>query len=159
MGHDSHLFHSWLWYNKMAKTYQCPLDFEEDKLENPKIRLALQNTLLNALAEIGEVEKVRFKLGEIYQLWGDVEVTFMILAKGISSNQASIYAKLAASKDELKTKLEAKVVVTEVILSDKERTHTEAKALVPKADSEQQSPVVTIHDIDDEEGTKKKIGD
>lgn len=142
-----------------ARMTMKSLDWVESGMEDPQVRLKFQNNLLRVFEEYGNCKKERLKLGETYQLFGDIEITFRIMPQGISNDQQTIYRSLEQSKQEIKTKIEAfddlSLEIEELEMSDKERTRAEAMDLVPKkADGEgEEKDAVHLHIEDD-----KKIG-
>jgi len=111
------------------------VDWQKQGLDNPKTRLGLQTSLLGVLTEIGKCNKKRFKLGEIYQLWDDVEITFKIIASGCTSNQRSIYNRIESQKSDIITGLnseEGTIGLEDLEITDKERNSKEASQLVPQ---------------------------
>lgn len=129
------------------------VNWEEENLDDPKTRLALQTNLLKYLGQIAGAPQERFKLGELYKLWGDVEVTFKIIAKGTTTNQVALYQSLLSGQSKLKTELQNSVKLTELELTNKERTAEEAEKLVPAGHQhgESKDHDVVIHD----QGEKK----
>jgi hypothetical protein len=136
------------------------LNWTVQGLDDPKIRLALQTNILEVLNKFGgNCGPDRFKLGEIYQLWNDVEVTFRIVSSGLTSDQKSIYTKILAQKSDVKSQLEAKqnFQISEIILADTERTHLEAAELVPSGEEVKDSDVIIHHPHEDKKQEKEHL--
>lgn len=127
------------------------VNWKDENLDDPKTRLNLQVTVLDSLSSLTATAKSRFKLGEIYQLWGDVEITFRILPNGLCPNQKSVYMSLVNNKSELKKRVGADLKkMDDLVLSDKERTREQAEELQPDDlalyESKEGGDHVTIHD-------------
>jgi len=106
----------------------------ELNLDDPQIRLQFQTELIEVLKNMGKSSTDRFRLGEMYQLWQNVEVTFDIVAKGWSSDQRRIYASLAANRTDLKSRLNTNCSklggrLKQIEITDQERTREEALEL------------------------------
>jgi len=110
-------------------------DWQAHGYDDPKKRLGLQTNILAVLKHVGNCEKDRFKLGEIYQLYGETEVTFQIVPSRFTSNQKSIYTRLSNRHGDLVSRLNlenSSMGLKEIEISDTKRTYKEAMAIVPR---------------------------
>lgn len=132
------------------------VDWTAQHLEDPKVRLQLQTDLLDVLKDIGKCDRSRFKLGEIYQLWGDIEVTLDIVSKGCTSDQRQVFNVLTANKSDIVSRLTTaneglRDVLQDIEIQDAERTREEALRLEKKSSDENKNSV-EIHLDDSKSG-------
>jgi len=114
-------------------------DWQTHGYNDPKKRLELQKNIVKVLTDVGNCEKCRFKLGEIYQLYKETDITFQIISWRSTSNQKSIYTRLSEGSADIISRLnleDSSIGLKQIEISDTERTYKEAIAIEPRGKEE-----------------------